>query len=169
MLNDVVRAEIAKVASEQGIEISVLEHFAEFVIANYRKKTPAPKKPKVKKLTLAQVKSAVLAFFEVSDTKTLKKAPRFVMGTNRQNIKLTGKAGWQALYRQFIGILPGEENETGYGCINGINIFNYALPWRAFGLDPKTATTAQVKTAYRNLSSHVDCQPECENIPFNSN
>jgi hypothetical protein len=152
VFNELIKSEISRVASIHGVEVSVLEQFAEFVAANYRKKTPTPKKQKVKKLTLAQVKEAVLASFGVPDTKALKKAPSFVMGTNGQNIQLTGKAGWEALYRQFIGILPGEDSEMGYGCINGINIFNYALPWRVFGLDPKTATTAQVKTAYRNLS-----------------
>jgi DnaJ domain len=152
VLNELINAEISRIASAHGVEVAILEQFAEFVVANYRKKTPVSKKPKVKKLTLAQVKEAVLSHFGVSDAKTLKKAPKFVMGTNGQNIKLTGKVGWEALYRQFIGILPGEDSETGYGCINGINIFNYALPWHVFGLDPKVATTDQVKTAYRNLS-----------------
>jgi hypothetical protein len=152
VLNELINSEISRIASAHGVEVTILEQFAEFVVANHRKKTPVAKKPKVKKLTLAQVKEAVLGHFGVSDAKTLKKAPKFVMGTNGQNIKLTGKEGWEALYRQFIGILPGEDSETGYGCINGINIFNYAFPWRVFGLDSKTATTDQVKTAYRNLS-----------------
>lgn len=152
MLNELIKSEISRIVSTHGIEASILEQFAEFVVANHRKKPPTPKTPKVKKLPLADVKAAVLGHFGASDAKALKKAPAFVMGTNGQAVKLTGKEGWEALYRQFIGILPGEDGETGYGCVNGINIFNYSLPWRVFGLDPKTATTDQVKTAYRNLS-----------------
>jgi hypothetical protein len=152
VLNELINAEISRIASAHGVEVTILEKFAKFVVANHRKKTPVSKKPKVKKLTLAQVKEAVLSHFDVADAKALKKAPGFVMGTNGKNIKLTGKEGWETLYRQFIGILPGEDGETGYGCINGINVFTYALPWRVFGLDSKTSTTDQVKTAYRNLS-----------------
>lgn len=152
MLNELVKSEIHRIATAQGVDASVLEQFAEYVVANYKKKPPKPKLLTIKRLTLAQVKTKVLEHFGVPDVKALKKAPEFVMGTNGQTIKLTGKEGWEALYRQFIGILPGEDGETGYGCVNGINIFNYAMPWKAFGLDGKTATTEDVKTAYRNLS-----------------
>jgi DnaJ domain len=155
VLNELIKTEIARVASSYGFEATVLEAFAEYVVANHRKKATTPKSPKVKppkRLALAQVKSAVLEHFGVMDVKALKSAPMFVMGTNGQSIKLTGKEGWETLYRQFIGILPGEDNETGYGCVNGINIFNYAMPWKAFGLNPKIASNEDVKTAYRNLS-----------------
>jgi hypothetical protein len=150
VLNELVKSEIHRIAAAQGVDASVLEQFAEYVVANYKKKPPKP--PTVTRLTLAKVKAKVLEHFEVPDAKALKKAPAFVMGTNGQTIKLTGKEGWETLYRQFIGILPGEDGETGYGCVNGINIFNYAMPWKAFGLDGKTATTEDVKTTYRNLS-----------------
>ncbi|HEY9828034.1 MAG TPA: J domain-containing protein [Stenomitos sp.] len=153
MLNELINTEIFRISSAYGLEPRTLEQFAEFVIANHRKKAPTKSKtPKVKKLTSTQIKAAVLSHFNAVDAKALKKTPAFVMGTNGQNIKLTGKEGWESLYRQFVGILPGEDGEVGYGCVNGINIFNYSMPWRAFGLDPKVATTKDVKTAYRNLS-----------------
>jgi hypothetical protein len=155
VLNDLVRFEISKISQVHGVESSVLEDFAQFVIDNYRKKAPKPKvvkPPKVKRLTLAELKSAVLSYFKVEDAKALKQSAEFVMSTNGMDIKLTGKEGWETLHRKFIGILPGEEGETGEGCINGINIFKYTMPWRTLGLDPKTATTEDVKTAYRNLS-----------------
>jgi hypothetical protein len=154
-LNDLIRSEITKITLAQGIEPSVLEDFAQFVIDNYRKKTPKPKAvkpPKTKRLTLAEVKAAVLGHFKVADAKELKQSAEFVMGTNGMNIKLTGKEGWETLYRKFIGILPGEDSEVGEGCINGINIFKYTMPWRTFNLDPKTSTEEDVKTVYRNLS-----------------
>jgi hypothetical protein len=154
-LNDLVRFEVSRISQIHGVESSILEDFAQFVIDNYRKKAPKPKvvkPPKVKRLTLAELKSAVLSYFKVEDAKALKQSAEFVMSTNGMDIKLTGKEGWETLHRKFVGILPGEESETGEGCINGINIFKYTMPWRTFGLDPKVATTEDVKTAYRNLS-----------------
>lgn len=68
------------------------------------------------------------------------------------SLNLAKKEGWEILYRKFIGILPGEENQQGYGCINGINIFNYFRPWQVFGLDPSVATPQDIKIAYRDLS-----------------
>ncbi len=150
VLNELIKSEISRIAVAHNLESAVLEQFAEYVIANHKKKLP--KSQTVKRLTLTQVKAKVLEHFGVPDVKALKKAPAFVMGTNGQTVKLTGKEGWESLYRQFIGILPGENGETGYGCVNGINIFSYAMPWKAFGLDGATATTEDVKTVYRNLS-----------------
>jgi DnaJ-class molecular chaperone len=62
------------------------------------------------------------------------------------------KVTWEILYRKFIGILPGEENQEGYGCINGINVFKYFKPWQVFGLNAKTATKEEIKSAYYRLS-----------------
>lgn len=45
-----------------------------------------------------------------------------------------------------------QEGEEGYGCINGINIFKYDLPWRVFGLDPDRATDEDIKAAFYRLS-----------------
>jgi len=67
-------------------------------------------------------------------------------------LNLSVKDGWEKLYRKFVGILPGEENQQGYGCINGINVFNYFKPWQVFDLDPQTATTQDIKNAYYRLS-----------------
>lgn len=153
--NELIRSEISRVSLAHRVDPSVLEDLAQFVIDNYRKKPPKPKAikpPKVKRLTLAQIKAAVLDHFKVLDAKALKQSAEFVMATNGMDIKLTGKEGWETLYRKFIGILPGEDGEAGEGCINGINIFKYTMPWRIFGLDPKVSTTEDVKTAYRNLS-----------------
>ncbi len=68
------------------------------------------------------------------------------------DLNLSAKAGWEQLYRKFIGCLPDEENQQGHGCINGINIFNYFKPWRVFGLDPQIATSQDIKNAYYSLS-----------------
>lgn len=163
VLNEMIQNEIARISELQGIDSAVLEEFAQFVIESHKKKST--QKPARKPLTLAQLKSAVYVHFTVADTASLKKSGSFQMATNgMEKLELGKKAGWEILYRKFIGVLPEEEDETGYGCINGINIFKYDLPWRAFGLDPKTASTDQVKSAYRELSKiyHPD-------IPVNGN
>lgn len=161
-LNSYLRNEIARLSEIHGISTSALEEFAQFVIDNHKKKglvDPAP--VVVKPLTLPQLKAAIYEHFSVKDTTQLKKSGSFQMATDgMDNLNLGGKEGWERLYRKFIGILPGEENQQGYGCINGINVFNYFKPWQVFGLDPKVATTKDIKTAYHNLSKiyHPDNQ-----------
>ena len=106
-----------------------------------------------KPLNLDQLKQAIYSRFKVSTTANLKKSKNFNMaidGLGKINLAL--KATWENLYRKFIDILPTETNQQGADCINGINIFQYFKPWQVFQLDPNTATKANIKTAYRDLS-----------------
>lgn len=159
-LNSLLQAEIARLAETHSVTASVLEDFARFVIDNYQKPVgpepqPDPVSPpeKIKPLTLPQLKAAVYNHFSVKDTAALKKSGAFKMATDGMDkLNLSVKEGWETLYRKFIGILPGEENQQGYGCINGINVFNYFQPWQVFGLDSQTATEQDIKDAYRRLS-----------------
>lgn len=147
-LNQYLKDEIARLSASQGISSKLLEEFAVFVIENHKKKSP-----KVKPLTLAQLKEAIYQHFSVSNTTELKKSGSFKMATDgMEALNLSGKEGWEKLYRKFIGILPGEENQQGYGCINGINIFDYFKPWQVFGLNSATATPEEIKKAYYELS-----------------
>ena len=146
-----VELEIQRLVKEYDYSESVLKDFALLVL----EKPSDRVKPsdRIKPLTLPQLKQKIYHYFEVKDTTALKKSGGFKMATSSMGkLDLSKKAGWEQLHRKFIGVLPGEENEQGYGCINGIDIFKYDLPWKAFGLDPKTSTTEDVKTAYRNLS-----------------
>jgi hypothetical protein len=147
-LNSYLQNEIARLAEMQGVSTSVFEEFAHFVIENYKKKEPI-----VKPLTLAQIKAAIYQHFSVENTTELKKSGAFKMATDGMDtLNLSVKDGWEKLYRKFIGILPGEENQQGFGCINGINVFNYFKPWQVFGLDPQIATNQDIKNAYHRLS-----------------
>lgn len=166
-LNALILAEISRIERENQIDQAILNDFAQFVIANHRKKDPATKvvttKPaqKIKPLTLPQLKAAVYGYFGVSNTTDLKKSGSFQNATDGMGaLNLARKDGWELIYRKLIGILPDEENETGYGCINGINIFKYFRPWQVFGLDRQTAKKEDVQLAYRNLSKlyHPDVQ-----------
>jgi preprotein translocase subunit Sec63 len=112
-------------------------------------------------LTLEQLKQAIYNRFDAASTATLKKSKNFNMaidGLGKLNLAL--KATWENLYRKFIGILPNETTQQGANCINGINIFDYFKPWQVFNLDPQTATKADIKKAYRDLSKiyHPDAQ-----------
>lgn len=147
-LNKLVQNEIFRVRETQNIDAGILENFAYFVIKNHKKKDV-----KIKPLTLPQLKKAIYNHFEVSNTTELKRSGSFKMATDgMDDLNLSVKATWERLYRKFIDILPGEEKQQGYGCINGINIFDYFKPWQVFGLDSKVATPEDIKKAYRDLS-----------------
>ncbi|OUC13484.1 MAG: molecular chaperone DnaJ [Alkalinema sp. CACIAM 70d] len=144
-LNSLIQNEIARLSEIHGISQSELESFAQFVIANHRKQ-PKP-------LKMTELKQAIFKQFSVTNLTELRKSGSFQLATSSLGkLDLSKIAGWEILYRKLIGVLPHEVNEQGYGCINGINIFNYDMPWQAFGLNPQTATTEQIKSAYRDLS-----------------
>lgn len=152
-INSFIQNEITRIIELSSVDRSVLEEFALFVIDNHKKKEPVVKPLKVKPLPLAQIKSAIYQYFSVKNTTELKKSGAFNMAIDGMNdLNLTVKDGWEKLYRHLIGILPNEENQQGYGCINGINIFNYFKPWRVFDLDAKVATPQDIKNAYYGLS-----------------
>jgi hypothetical protein len=154
-LNSWVQSEISRLSETHGLEKSHFEAFAKFVIENHKKPEPKPPKPAKppKPLTLPQLKAAVYKHFGVADTKALKLSGAFQLATSSiKNLDLSKRPGWETLYRKLIGVLPNEVNKQGYGCVNGIDIFKYDMPWRAFGLDPQTSTTAQIKTTYHSLS-----------------
>lgn len=145
-----VEVEIHRLVEKHGYSEAVLREFAEFVLQKESIKTKTKSK---KSLTLPQLKQAIYQHFQVKDTPALKKSGAFQMATSGMDkLDLSKKAGWETVYRKVIGILPNEESEQGYGCINGINIFKYDMPWQTFGLDPRIATTEDVKSAYRTLS-----------------
>jgi preprotein translocase subunit Sec63 len=172
-LNSLILEQISLICEQYSIESRILEDFADFVIKNHRKKSPKPSLTKskttattttgskVKPLTLTQLKQAVYAYFEVSNTTELKKSSMFQMATRAfDNINLSQRESWEKIYREYVGILPEEDGETGKHCINGINIFKYFYPYRVFELDPKTATKEDIKNAYHRLSKvyHPDNQ-----------
>ena len=150
VINPRVKDEIARLSQSQNVDPQVLEQFANFVIKeNYSLKN----KRYTQELSISAVKQAVYNYFKVKNTQELKKSGLFRMSTDGMDtLDFRLVSTWTMLYRKFVGILPNEKNQEGYGCINGINIFNYFKPWQVFGLDSKTATKEDIKKAYYNLA-----------------
>lgn len=150
-LNLLIENEISRLSEHHKVDSDVLRKFAVFVIS--RSGGEGTKGAKPKPLSMKELKEAVYGYFDVKGTPTLKKSNSFKMATDgMESLNLSKKDSWETLYRKFIGILPNEEEEEGYGCINGIDIFKYFRPWQVFGLDPKLATAADIKKAYHDLS-----------------
>ncbi|MEB3294061.1 MAG: J domain-containing protein [Synechococcales bacterium] len=165
-LNQTLQKEVARLAEEHQIRPEVLQAFAHFVIVHYKDKDP-----KIKPLTLTQLKGTIYQYFSVSTTPELKKSGAFKMATDgMSDLNLSVRDGWEKLYRKFVGVLPGEENEQGYGCINGINIFKYFKPWQVFGLNPQQASQSDIKAAYYKLSKiyHPDVSQTGDAAIFDS-
>ncbi|CAD0231095.1 J domain-containing protein [Planktothrix agardhii] len=150
VINQQVQDEIARLSQSQNVDANVLEQFANFVIQkNYNLKN----KRSTQELSIGAVKQAVYHYFQVKNTQELKKSGLFKMSTDGMDaLDFRLASTWKMLYRKFVGVLPNEKNQEGYGCINGINIFNYFKPWKVFGLNPKIATKEDIKKAYYNLA-----------------
>jgi len=139
-----IAAEIQRLVETYGIAKDILEDLARFVT---RQLQPPPQ------FTVKQLQTAIYQHFGVSNATDLKKSASFKLATSGMGkLSLSNRDDLERIYRRHIGILPYEEGEVGYGCINGINIFKYDLPWRTFGLDPHQATDQDIKAAYYRLS-----------------
>jgi DnaJ domain len=146
-LNQLLKQEVSRLSRLHNVDRQALEDFAYFIIENHKKKDVKPKP-----LTLPQLKAAVYQYFNVKTTTQLKASGSFKLATDGMGkLDLSKKPGWETLYRKFIGILPGEENQVGKDCVNGINIFAYFKPWQVFQLNAQTASEEDIKKAYREL------------------
>jgi len=105
------------------------------------------------KLNRDQLKIAIFEYFKVQNGTELRKSPHFKsMVKPLGTLNLSKVEDLEKIYRAYLGVLPNETQDTGYGCINGIDIFKYADVWTIFGLEAKTATKASIQKAYRALS-----------------
>lgn len=129
-------------SKKYGIDLAILEEFLGLVQAGEEKP-----------LSTVKIKAKVLAYFQVPDTSALKVSTAYKMAAEKvSGLDLRKKDSWKILYRLFVGVLPEEENCSGYGCINGLDIFKYFRPWQTFGLDPQVASPEDIKRRYRLLS-----------------
>jgi DnaJ domain len=148
-VNQKVHDEITRLVKVKNLDAKMLEEFAHFVIQNSENNT----QQSISSLRVSDLKQAIYSRFNVRSTEELKKSGAFRSASiGIDSLNFRSKKTWEILYRKFIGILPGEENQEGYGCINGVNIFAYFKPWQVFALNPKTATKNDIKDAYYRLS-----------------
>ena len=110
-----------------------------------------PKSPKIKPLSMAKAKAAVLEKFGCKSVTDLRKNKTFQMAFLGEQINLKTTEDWRSQYRKWIGVPADERNKTGPHCINGIDVFENFRPWHVFGLDSATATTEDVKESFRQL------------------
>ncbi len=149
VLNQQVQEEILRLSRVSQVDAKLLEEFAYLIIETSKLKNKVTNKS----LKINELKQAIYHRFNAKNTHELRKSGAFIMATDGMDkLDLRLKPTWQMLYRKFIGIIPEEKNQQGYGCINGIDIFNYFKPWQVFGLEPKTTTKDDVKKAYYQLS-----------------
>jgi hypothetical protein len=154
----VSKQKILELTEQYNIDSVPLEQPVQSNAATHQLKSSRPKPP----LTLLQLQESICDYFKVKDTaELLERCGSFKLATDgMDNLKLsdeeidenTRKESWKLLYRKLIGILPEEENQQGYGCIGGIDIFAYFKPWRVFQLEAKTASRSEIKAAYYRLS-----------------
>lgn len=121
-------------------------------------------------MKLIEIKQVIYKRFGVSNTYELKNSPQFNMAIDGMEVlNLKSRNTWESMYRKWIGILPYETNQEGYGCINGINIFTYFMPWKVFNLDPKTSSKKDIKRAFYELSKvyHPNNKETGDEVIFN--
>ena len=138
-----VEQHIGELLAQGPPDASALLAFAEFI---HGKPFPEPV------LTLTQLKSEVCRAFGCQNAKELRQSNEFNLAMAGRSFDLKTKADWQKLYREWVGVPQAERNRTGATCINGIDVLENFRPWHVFGLESATATTADIKEAFRRLA-----------------
>ncbi len=147
-----VQALVAALLSQPAIGEADLLAFARQVNGGDFRDAPAAKPKSPKGPSLAEIKKQVLAHFQCNTLAALKKNHNFQLAMTGETMAFKSKDDWLKLYRRFIGIPPNERNlASGPTVINGIDVLKHFRPWVVFGLDPKTATADDVRSAFRRL------------------
>ncbi|MBW4465051.1 MAG: J domain-containing protein [Pegethrix bostrychoides GSE-TBD4-15B] len=156
-----IESRIHEIVHEFGYDAQVLKEFAEFVQSQTKsarkpktstKSTQTSKTPKIKEPTVSELQAAVAKAFGCGDIKELKKHKAFKLAIAGQELDLRKKEGWLILYREWVRVPETERHEEGPTCINGIDVLKNFRPWHVFNLNPKTASTDDINTAFRHLA-----------------
>ena len=148
-------SEVQKLVDEllahEQINSSMLIAFAETINGA---KFKEPKAPKKKAMTMTEAKKAVLDTFGCKTASELRQNKTFTMSMAGEDYALKTKSDWMKLYRRWVAVPENEREQTGATCINGIDVLENFRPWHIFGLDSSTATSDDVKTAFRDNKTH---------------
>ena len=107
---------------------------------------------KISSLSMKEAKHAVLTKFSCKNATELRKNKNFQLAFAGEKVGLRSTADWLKQYRKWIGVPKDERNSVGDHCINGINILENFRPWHVFGLSSETATSEDIKQAFRKLA-----------------
>jgi hypothetical protein len=138
-----VRTEIRNLSQKYNYDEQVLLSFAEFVNGGAFK----PVEP-----SMQDLKEAVIAAFDCSSYPELKKNGLFKLFVEEHQLKMNSKTSWLKVYRKFVGLPDSERHSIGDTSINGVDVLRNFLPWEVFQLNPKTATSEDVKSAFNQLA-----------------
>mgnify|MGYP006274264849 CR=1 FL=1 len=138
-----VRARIYEIAQQHDYDEQVLLEFAEFVNGGQFK----PVEP-----SMQELKDAVMAAFDCTSYKELKKNSNFNLYIQEHKLKMNKKDSWLKVYRKFVGLPENERHAISSTSINGVDVLRNFLPWKVFDLDPKTATADDIKSAFNHLA-----------------
>lgn len=138
-----IRAEIHEISRQYNYDEQVLLKFAEFVNGGAFKAVEP---------SMQELKQAVIDAFECSSYQDLKKNGIFKLFVQEHHLKMNQKSAWLKAYRKFVGLPDSERNAISHTSINGVDVLRNFLPWKVFQLDPKTATSEDVKSAFNQLA-----------------
>jgi hypothetical protein len=138
-----VQKRIEEILAAGPVDEKTLLEFAEFI---HGKPFPEPV------LNLAQLKAEVCKVFGCENAKQLRQSSEFNLAMAGRSFDLKTKADWQKLYREWVGVPQVERNRSGVTCINGIDVLENFRPWHVFGLEPTSATAADIKDSFRRLA-----------------
>jgi hypothetical protein len=138
-----VRVKIRELAQQYQYDEQVLLNLAEFVNGGEFKAVEP---------SMQELKDAVIKAFNCSSYQELKKNGNFQLFSKDHGLKMTNKDAWLIVYRKFVGLPDSERNSIGTTSINGVNVLRNFLPWKVFNLDPKAATTEDIKAAFNKLA-----------------
>jgi hypothetical protein len=104
----------------------------------------------VRTLSLAQMRAAVRQRLRSGGIETRKQYQVFY------GKPPTTRSGWEEMYRQVVTSPQSDRNlKPRRGVVNGMDVQKSFRPWQVFGLNPKTATRADVEQAYRRVAKQV--------------
>lgn len=103
-------------------------------------------------MALKDIKMAVAASWKHGTYTGLSKDKNWLAYHKGTGLNASKRDTWERYYREWVALPPDEQDEEqGYGVINGIDIFKNFRPWEVFGVDNKTGDRDAVLTAYRRL------------------
>ena len=104
-------------------------------------------------MPLKDIKTAVAIAWNKTNYTQLKEDQEWKIYHKNTGLSAAKRLTWEHYFREWVE-LPGEEKNltSGYGVINGIDIFKNFRPWEVFNVDKNTGTKQDIQSAFKKLS-----------------